>query len=217
MSSKPNASVDYDAVCFCNTTGAVFQETIEWKEFTALSEEERKRQKAESDRLTENLLQFVRDGGGFFGIHAATDCLRSSDAYLEMIGGRFWQHPWNGNQTVTVRLEKPDHALLRGIFSGDEFRIGDEIYQFRDPYSRKKQEILLSINIEKSDTPHLPLLREDRDYPVSWIREYGKGRVFYSSLGHRKETYGNAQILECWLRGLQFVLGDLPTDTTEDG
>jgi type 1 glutamine amidotransferase len=193
----------------------VLRETIDWKEFTALPEEERKRQQAESDRLTENLLQFIRGGGGFVGIHAATDCLRDSDTYLEMIGGQFWQHPWNGDQMVAVRVEEPKHPLIRGIFSGDKFRVGDEIYQFREPFSRRNQKVLLSINIEKSDAPHLPLLREDRDYPVSWIREYGKGRVFYSSLGHRKETYGNSQILECWLRGLQFVLGDLPTDNTD--
>jgi type 1 glutamine amidotransferase len=126
-----------------------------------------------------------------------------------MIGGQFWQHPWSGDQTVTIRVEEPEHALVRGIFAENKFRISDEIYQFRDPYSRKNQKVLLSVNIEQSDTPHLPLLREDRDYPVSWIRDYGKGRVFYSSLGHRKETYGNAQVLELWLRGMQFVLRDL--------
>ena len=56
--------------------------------------------------------------------------------------------------------------------------------------------------------------RPDHVYPVSWIRSYGKGRMFYSSLGHMPETFMTPEIVGHLLAGLQFMLGDLEADTT---
>ena len=56
--------------------------------------------------------------------------------------------------------------------------------------------------------------RKDNDYAVSWIHQYGQGRVFYACLGHWHETYWNPAMLEHFLAGLQYVLGDLPADAT---
>jgi uncharacterized protein len=49
---------------------------------------------------------------------------------------------------------------------------------------------------------------------VSWIRTYGKGRVFYCSLGHREEIFWNPVVLRHYLAGIQFAIGDLPADST---
>lgn len=204
----------YDAIAFCNTTGSVLRKTIEYKDFIKYPDEQRKAETAEMDERIQNLLDFVNAGGGFFALHAATDSLRSSKEYLRMIGGEFNHHPWNGNQHVTVRVESPEHPLVAGIFPGTEFGIDDEIYQFAGPYSRDNLRVLMSINIAKSDVPALEMEREDRDYPVAWIRQYGQGRVFYCSLGHRVETYGNPEVLQFWLRGMQFVLGEVDVDMT---
>jgi hypothetical protein len=56
--------------------------------------------------------------------------------------------------------------------------------------------------------------REDKDNAVSWIREYGKGRVFYCSLGHNAAVFRNKAVLGHWLAGIQYVLGDLDADAT---
>ena len=56
--------------------------------------------------------------------------------------------------------------------------------------------------------------RPDRIYPVTWIRSYGKGRVFYCSLGHMPETFMTPEIVGHFLAGIQFLLGDLQADTT---
>jgi type 1 glutamine amidotransferase len=118
---------------------------------------------------------------------------------------------------VTIIVEEPDHALLQPVFDGQsDFRIKDEIYQFKDePYSREKLRILLSIDVERSDPPHKkkPLRRADGDYAVAWVQSVGKGRVFYSSLGHNHETYSNPLMLKHYLAGIQFACGDLKADT----
>ena len=56
--------------------------------------------------------------------------------------------------------------------------------------------------------------RKDGFYPVSWISAYGKGRTFYCSLGHRDEIYHNPYVLEHYLAGFQYILGDLAADAT---
>ena len=56
--------------------------------------------------------------------------------------------------------------------------------------------------------------REDNDYPVAWVQQVGKGRVFYSSLGHNHHIYWNPMLLKHYLAGIQFACGDLQADTT---
>ena len=81
------------------------------------------------------------------------------------MGAYFDGHPWMASSTVTINVEEPDHALLQPVFDGkSDFRIKDEIYQFKDePYSREKLRILLSLDVERSDPPNkkVPLRRED--------------------------------------------------------
>lgn len=209
---EPDALKQFDAVCFANTTGDVFCRPVERELFNKLSPEEQQRQEANAERLTGNLTEYVRGGGGFFGIHAATDTLKKNPAYGEMIGGYFDGHPWSGGQTVKVRIEQPKHPLCRDVFQGDGFSIRDEIYQMKAPYSREKLQVLLSLDLEQSETPGKPIKREDKDFPLSWVKTYGKGRVFYSALGHNKSTFTNPLVLQHWLNGLQYVMGDKHID-----
>lgn len=209
---EPEALKQFDAVCFANTTGDVFYRPVERDQFSALPVEEQQRQVANADRLANNLAEYVKNGGGFFGIHAATDTLKKSPAYGDMIGGYFDGHPWSGGQTVRVRVEQPEHPLCKGVFQEDAFFIKDEIYQMKAPYSRDDVQVLLSVDLEKSDKPAKPIKREDNDIPVCWVKAYGKGRVFYSALGHNKSTFHNPLILQHWLDGLQYALGDKPLE-----
>ena len=172
---------------------------------------------ARHNRLVDNLLEYVEQGGGLVGIHAATDSCQKHSGYGETIGAYFDGHPWMASHTVTINVEEPEHALLQPVFDGQsDFRIKDEIYQFKDePYSREKLRILLSLDVERSDPPNkkVPLRRVDGDYAVAWVQGVGKGRVFYSSLGHNHEIYSNPLMLKHYLAGIQFACGDLKADT----
>jgi hypothetical protein len=209
---EPDALKTFDAVCFANTTGEVFYRPIARYLFDELSKEDQRKQVANAERLVKNLTEYVKNGGGFFGIHGATDTLKKTPAYGEMIGGYFDGHPWSGNQTVSVRIEQPNHPLCKNVFKGKGFSVRDEIYQMKKPYSRDKLHVLLSVDLERSEKPNQPIKRVDKDFPISWVKPYGKGRVFYSVLGHNKSTFHNPLVLRHWLEGLQYVMGDKPIE-----
>ena len=112
-----------------------------------------------------------------------------------------------------IKLDEPLNALCEA-FGGRGFRIADEIYQFKAPYSRKDLRVLLSLDTAGTDMTKGGISRRDGDFAVSWLSSYGKGRVFYCSLGHRREIFWVPAVLRHYLDGIQFALGDLPADTT---
>ena len=207
----------FDAVIFANTTGEVFCRPADKEQFNALKAEEKRQQGQNAARLTQILADYVRGGGGFMAIHAATDTLKNHQVYGDMIGAVFTQHPWGPKETVMIRVEDPGHALAQGVFDHSEFRYNDEIYEFRDPYDRKRLHVILSLDLAKSDKPNRPLRRTDGDFPVAWTRRHGQGRVFYCSLGHATATFADPAILKFWLRGIQFATGDIEAATTGSG
>jgi type 1 glutamine amidotransferase len=153
-----------------------------------------------------NLLEFVRSGRGLIGIHCAAHL--DWPEYTDMLGGYSISHPWNAGSTVTIKLDEPNHPLLR-CFGGASFLHTDEIFVFRD-CSRRKSRVLLSLDTAKTDMNRPGITQKNGDYPLSWVRDYGRGRVFYSALGHQKEVYWQPSILKHYLAGIQFALGDLP-------
>ena len=204
----------FDAVIFANTTGDVFCRPADKAQFNALRKDEKREQLKNAARLAKNLDDYVRAGGGFMGIHAATDTLKGFPAYTNMIGGIFWQHPWGARETVTIKVEDTGHALTRGVFDQTEFQFNDEIYAFRESFDRSRLHVLMSLDLAKSAKPNRPLRRTDGDYPVAWTRSHGKGRVFYCSLGHAMSTFADPTILKFWLRGIQFATGDIDAATS---
>jgi type 1 glutamine amidotransferase len=155
-------------------------------------------------------LDFIRNGKGLIGVHAATDCLYNWKEYGEIIGGYFDGHPWN--EDVRVHLEDPGHPLS-AAFKGLDFTVADEIYTFRN-YSRSSLRVLMSLDVTKTNMKKDKIKRTDNDFAVAWIREYGQGHVFYFSLGHRHEIFWNPAVLQCYLDGIQYALGDLEADAT---
>ena len=131
------------------------------------------------------LLDFVEGGGVFAGAHNATDTFYEWPAYGEMIGGYFDNHPWH--QEVAVRVEDPAHPANRHIPNG--FRLSDEIYQFRAPYSRDRQRVILSLDADSVPMDDPRIRRTDGDFALSWERPQGEGGVFYTALGHRPEVW----------------------------
>ncbi len=165
-------------------------------------------QKAATDReetLKQNLLDFVAGGKGIVGIHGATAGIHTWPEFLEMIGGKYGGH---FSDEVWVKPEEPDHPLC-AAWEGKSFPVRDEIYMFGEPYSPEKVRVLLSLDLSKTPDPKK---RDDGQYAVSWVRPYGKGRVFYCSLGHVSAVYCNPVVLRHFLAGTQFAIGDLKAD-----
>lgn len=163
--------------------------------------------------LRKGLLDFVSSGKGVVGIHAASDANFAWEEYGELIGGFFVNHPWNADTTVTLKIEQPDHPVNQA-FDGESFVVKDEIYQFREPYSRDKLLVLASLDTEKTDMNKKGIQRTDNDFAVSWVQPWGKGRVFYCSLGHNPDIFWNPTVLQHYLDGIQFALGDLKAPTS---
>ncbi len=128
-----------------------------------------------------------------------------------MLGAYSISHPWNAGSTVTIRLEEPDHPLLR-CFGGASFAHTDEIFKFKDN-PRGRVRVLLSLDAERTNMNLPGVGTGERDFPLAWIRPCGKGRVFYTALGHQKDVYWRPLILQHYLAGIQFVLGDLEADS----
>ncbi len=190
----------FDAVLFLNTTGECFKKS--------------KKDKAGSEReemLKKSLVDFVKGGGGIAGFHSATDTYKRWKEYNQMMGGAFAGHPWSARSKVWVKIDDPNHELTP-TFKGQSFEVQDEIYQFReDTGNRENQRVLLSLDGTKTDLKRGK--RKNGDYPVAWVRTYGEGRCFYSSLGHNPHIFWDARILPFYLAGLQFALGDFDVKT----
>jgi hypothetical protein len=161
------------------------------------------------------LLAFVRGGKGLVGIHSASDSFYTWPQGQALLGGIFNSHPWTAQDTVAVKLDDPASPLT-AAFGGHGFWVKDEIYQIDGPYSREQVHVLMSLDMSRPQNgrPADQIVRDDGDFPIAWIRTEGKGRVFYSSLGHNPEIYRTPQVLQHYLDGLQFALGDLPADAT---
>jgi putative heme-binding domain-containing protein len=86
-----------------------------------------------------------------------------------------------------VRVEDTGHVALRHL--GESFEIEDEIYQFKEPYDRARMRVLMSIDPASVDLARPEVHRTDRDFAITWTKPWGKGRVFYTALGHRPEVW----------------------------
>ncbi|PXA04302.1 ThuA domain-containing protein [Coraliomargarita sinensis] len=210
---EPDVLKTFDSVVLLNTTQDFFMPNKKARK--NYSEADLAWLQDRHNRLMDNLIDYVKAGGGLVGIHAATDSCYNHEAYGKAIGGYFWGHPWGANSKVTIVVEDPEHATNKPAFGKvKDFQIVEEIYQFKpEPYSREKLRILLHLDPERSDEVK-GMRREDNDYPVAWVQQVGEGKVFYSSLGHNHHIYWNPMLLKHYLAGIQFACGDLEADTT---
>jgi hypothetical protein len=176
-------------------------------DFARLDPEQQKAARQFDEAVKQSILEFVRGGKGIVGIHAATAAFQNWPEYGEMMGAYYGGHI---HQDVAVKLDDPEHPV-NACFDGKPWRINDEIYIARGPYSRTKLRVLLSLDLARMEDPGK---RADRDYAVSWVRRYGEGRVFYTTLGHAAATYWNPRFLEHVLAGVQFAIGDLEGKTS---
>jgi type 1 glutamine amidotransferase len=175
------------------------------QKYQGLTEEQRKQKAAE---LEKNLLDYVAGGKGVVGVHGASALQINSERFSEMLGASFDFHP--ARQILTLELVDPAHPLVAG-FKGAGFVHSDELYVFKNAYNKLNFRPLLEANREKLDEKsraNAKVTEKGRLY-VSWIKPYGKGRVFYVSPSHQPQSYEVECMLRFYLDGIQYVLGDL--------
>jgi type 1 glutamine amidotransferase/sugar phosphate isomerase/epimerase len=167
--------------------------------------------------VRDGLARFVEEGGGLGGIHGTPWASRNWDEFAEMIGAQ--SAPHRIEQGV-MKVYDPASPLMKP-FAGKELPFREEYYRFehegRGRLRWDSVRVLLTVALDDptiEPRPWTGYKRPDNIYPVAWIRTYGKGRVFYNSLGHMPETFMTPEIVGHFLAGLQFILGDLAADTT---
>ena len=153
------------------------------------------------------LLAYVRRGGGFVGIHCATDTFYEWPEYGAMVGAYFDGHPWT--QEVRVKVEDGWHPATKHL--GDAFTIEDEIYQFRN-WERGKVHVLLSLDVASVDLAAKGVKRGDGDFALAWCKRHGRGRVFYTALGHGMRAWMDERFLEHVLGGVAWAAAAPATD-----
>lgn len=186
---------EYDAIFLNNTVGQLFPDP----------------------EVRTGLMRFIRDGGGLAGYHGTTHASIDWAEFGDMLAASSGAHR-DAKEKATIKLDDPSSPLL-AAFGGKEFEWQDEFFRFTTPpFARDKIHVLLSFDVGKTDMHQKPDCdicdRADNDIAVSWIRSYGKGRIFYATIGHLPTFFETPTMAKFFLAGIQFVLGDLDADTT---
>ena len=151
-----------------------------------------------------DLMSFIKeDGKGFVGAHTADTAFFSWPEFGEMLGGRFDEHPW-GIIDATVIVDDPAFPAMKHFQK--VFTLRDEHYQTKD-FSRNKIRVLAHLDAAKLDLKNSRVHRTDGDFPVAWAKMYGKGRVFYSTLGHATESWDNPALQKMYFEAIKWALG----------
>ncbi len=198
---EPASLRRFDAVFFNNTVGNCFEDPA----------------------LRQSLVEFVYGGGGLMGVHGTSVAFTKWPGAIEdwpefgiMLGARGANHKAN-NEHVFIKLDDPAHPLNQ-VFGGQDFDYRDEFFRVHEPYSRDRVRVLMSIDTAKTDMQQQPsygaVVRADNDYALAWVRQYGRGRVFYCGFAHHPSVFWEPKMLQFYLAATQFALGDLPAPTT---
>jgi type 1 glutamine amidotransferase/sugar phosphate isomerase/epimerase len=196
---KPENLKQFDAVFLNNTVGNLF----------------------EDPDLRKSLLEFVYGGGGLLGVHGTSVAFtRWPGAHEDwpefgiMLGARGANHR-DSDEHVFIKLDDPDHPVNQ-TFGGKDFEYRDEFFRVHEPYSRNRVRVLMSIDTDKTKFEGQPrgnCFREDNDYALAWVRNYGRGRVFYCTIAHNPYVFWDPKMLQFYLAATQFALRDLPAPT----
>jgi hypothetical protein len=157
-----------------------------------------------SDEQKADLLAFVHDDGkGYVGVHASNDANYKWNEWALLTGGWFDQHPWN---TFEAPIISEDSEFPATRHFPKAFMKRDEIYQLKN-FSRDNVNVLLRLDETKLKYDNNPRVhREDRDFAVAYSKMYGKGRVFYSTLGHTNESWDDPDIQKMYFEAIRWAL-----------
>jgi type 1 glutamine amidotransferase len=138
----------------------------------------------------DGLIDWVREGGAFVGIHSTANTFQGHPAFGAMLGARYDRRPWRTREApqTRVRVQVVDRTNPATRHLGESFAIADDIYQFKD-FDRDRVRLLLRLEPESLDLDNPKVNRRDEHFPVSWAKAHGQGRVFYTALGDWEETW----------------------------
>ena len=134
------------------------------------------------------LCDFIEKGGGFVGIHSASDSFKNADRYWEMVGGRFAGH---GSGKYKVYIYDKEHPITKGLH---DFEIQDETYS-HNYHKNATMRCLTRMN------------RGNERQSMSWVSFYGEGRVFYTGNGHGREAWSNPHFQQLVIRAMYWAAG----------
>jgi len=153
----------------------------------------------------ETLLKAVADGKGFLGLHSASDTFHSHgnevDPYIQMLGGEFKHH--GRQQKSKIIATDHDFGSIKDL---NDFEKVEEWYQLIN--LAPDMHVILVQDTQTMDEEY----RKIKPYPETWARMHGKGRVFYSSMGHREDVWQSDVFEKVLLGGLQWAAGDVKAD-----
>jgi type 1 glutamine amidotransferase len=202
----------YDAVVFnnCNPSGPdrdLFADLLTQNTTFSAAEVKEKAKNYEA-----NMMNYVKKGGGLMILHGAITVQNNSMAFSKMVGGSFDYHP--KQQEMHIQEVDKSHPLVRA-FKGKGLTHFDEPYFFKNAYFGYNFRPLLYMEVDKLEG--LNKTTEEKMVYVSWIKRFGKGRVFYSSPSHNAQSLEEPGVLQFFLDGLQYVVGDLQCDDSPIG
>lgn len=155
-----------------------------------------------SDRNRRDLLNWVKNGGGFYGAHTATDTFHTYKPYIKLVGGEFKTH--GAQQFGTVKVVDPKFPAVAGL--PVEFRIWEEWYFNANVNLNKDMHVLAVLETEGMEGE----CYECPPYPILWASQYGRGRVFMNPLGHGENVWDMPMFQGLVAAGLEWTFGDLP-------
>ena len=159
-----------------------------------------------SPQQEQALLDFVAGGKGFVPIHCASYCFLNSPKYIELVGAQFKSH---GTGVFKETLVRPDHEVMKGlqpIESWDETYVHSKHNSNRTVLAERRDDQGASPREIDSRSASADGQRViSRGEPYTWVREHGKGRVFYTAWGHDQRTWGNAGFLALIENGIHWT------------
>jgi hypothetical protein len=154
----------------------------------------------------EGLLEWIKNGGAFVGIHSTANTYQDYPAFGEMLGANFDRRPWRTAQAprtkATVRVLDSNHASTRHL--PKSFQVMDDLYQFKN-FDVEKVQLLLALDVSSLDLGEPKVNKLDQHFPISWAKSYGKGRVFYTALGDWEETWTDPLYRKHLVEGIRWA------------
>ena len=151
-----------------------------------------------------DFISFIHDEGkGFIGVHSAAITFGEWRDYVDMIGGYYDEHPWLTFDAPII-VEDPNFPGMQQW--PHSFVLRDEIYQMKN-YSRDKVRVLMRLDVSKLDMKNKQVHRTDGDFAVTWAKMYGKGRVYYTTLGHVEANWDKPEFQQMMTEAIKWAMG----------
>src|ERR1700756_1013766 len=151
-----------------------------------------------------DFLSFIHEEGkGFIHVHSAAITFVDWPEFVEMVGGTYDEHPWT-TFDAPILVEDPGFPGMQQF--PHSFTLRDEIYQMKD-YSRDKVRVLMRLDVSKLDIKNKNVHRTDGDFAVTWAKMYGKGRVYYTTLGHVEANWDKPEFQQMIIEAIKWAMG----------